>query len=56
MTLAQVKKQCKEMHKGKHYTENFYLIKYPLIGWTIGTSKDFSTSNTKAIDMRLFTI
>lgn len=56
MTLAQVKKQCKEMHKGKRHTENYYLIKYPLVGWTIGTPEEFSTNNTKAIDMMLFTL
>ncbi|GMX64417.1 hypothetical protein Elgi_36860 [Paenibacillus elgii] len=56
MTLAQVKKKCREIHKGKRHTENYYLIKYPHIGWTIGTPEEFSTGNTKAIEKMLYTI
>lgn len=55
MTLAQAKKKCKAIHKGVRHTRNYYLIKYS-DGWTIGTPEEFSTGNTKAIDMILFTL
>jgi len=55
MTKSQVKKLCKDLHKGKFYLENFYLIKY-LDGWKIGTPQEFSTSNKRALDMELYSL
>lgn len=56
MTSPQVKKLCKQMHKGKRFTVSYYLIKYPVIGWTLGTPEEFSTRNTEAIDFECFTL